>query len=218
MLDYQASVQAIADSKIQKRENHTIDGRIMIAFKLGNTPLLMAHQLQQKKFATKDNPFKSVLYKEEINKAKKDKRDLKKELVPLPRERPLLLGSLDQMVQRFLLTLRSRGVVVSRTIATDIARALIARNTQYNLGHVKIDSSWAYSLFRRMGFKRRMRTTGKAEIPEGVRKEAELLYLHDIVSIVKKHNIPSHLVMNLDQTSLKHVPAMNHTMAKKNSS
>ena len=130
----------------------------------------------------------------------------------------MLLGSLDQMVQRFLLTLRSRGVVVSRTIATDIARALIARNPQYNLGHVKIDSSWAYSLFRRMGFKRRMRTTGKAEIPEGVRKEAELLYLHDIVSIVKKHYIPSHLVMNLDHTSLKHVPAMNHTMAKKNSS
>ena len=166
MLDYQASVQAIADSKVQKRENHTIDGRIMIAFKLGITLLLMAHQLQQKKFATKDNPLNkisarrfSVLYKEEINKAKKDKRDLKKELVPLPRERPLLLGSLDQMVQRFLLTLRSRGVVVSRTIATDIARALIARNPQYNLGHVKIDSSWAQKLFRRMGFKRRMRTT-----------------------------------------------------------
>ena len=68
-----------------------------------------------------------------------------------------------------------------------------------------------------MGFKRRMRTKGKVEIPEGARKEAELLYLHDIVSIVEKHDIPSHLVMNLDQTSLKYIPAMNHTMAKKNS-
>ena len=122
------------------------------------------------------------------------------------------------MVQRCLLALRSQGGVVSRTIAIATARALIARNPQYNLGHVKIDSSWAQSLFRRMGFKRRMRTTGKVEIPEGARKEAELLYLHDIVSIVEKHNIPSHLVMNLDQTSLKYVPAMNHTMEKKNSS
>ena len=78
-----------------------------------------------------------------IKKAKKDKRDPKKELVPLPRRRPLLLGSLDQIVQRFLLALRSRGGVVSRTIAIATARTLIARNPQYNLGHVKIDSSWA---------------------------------------------------------------------------
>ena len=120
------------------------------------------------------------------------------------------------MVQRFLLALRSRGGVVSRTIAIATARALIARNSQYNLGHVKIDSSWAQKLFRRIGFKRRMRTTGKVEIPEVARKEAELLYLHDIASIVEKHDIPSHLVMNLHQTSLKYVPAMNHTMAKKN--
>ena len=69
-----------------------------------------------------------------------------------------------------------------------------------------------------MGFKRRMRITGKVEIPERAKKEAELPYLHNIVSIVEKHDIPSHLVMNLDQTSLKYVPAMNHTMEKKNSS
>ena len=46
--------------------------------------------------------------------------------------------------------MRSRGGVVSRTIAIATARALIALNPQYNLGHVKIDSSWAQSLFRRM--------------------------------------------------------------------
>ena len=63
-----------------------------------------------------------------------------------------------------------------------------------------------------------MRTTGKVEIPEGAWKEAELLYLHDIVSIVEKHDIPNHLVMNLDQVLLKYVPATNHTMAKNNSS
>ena len=87
------------------------------------------------------------------------------------------MGSLDQMVQRFLLALRNRGGVVSRTIAIATARALIALNPQYNLGHVKIDSSWAQSLFRGLRFKRRIRATGKAEIPEGARKEAELLYL-----------------------------------------
>ena len=62
-----------------------------------------------------------------------------------------------------------------------------------------------------------MRTTGKAEIPEGARKEAELLYLHNIVTIVEKYKIPHSLIMNLDQTPLKYIPAMNHTMAKQNS-
>ena len=62
-----------------------------------------------------------------------------------------------------------------------------------------------------------MRTTGKVEIPEGARKEAELLYLHNIVTIVEKYEIPHSLIMNLDQTPLKYIPAMNHTMAKQKS-
>ena len=60
-----------------------------------------------------------------------------------------------------------------------------------------------------------MRTTGEVEIPEGARKEAESLYLHNIVTTVDKYEIPHSLIMNLDQTPLKHIPAMNHTMAKK---
>ena len=62
-----------------------------------------------------------------------------------------------------------------------------------------------------------MRTTGKVEIPEGARKEAELLYLHNLVTIVEKYEIPHSLIKNLDQTPIKYIPAMNHTMAKQNS-
>ena len=65
-----------------------------------------------------------------------------------------------------------------------------------------------------------MRATGKVEIPEGARKEAkeaELLYLHNIMTIVEKYEIPHSLIMNLDQTPLKCIPAMNHAMAKQNS-
>eukprot|EP00111_Clytia_hemisphaerica_P008670 TCONS_00025363-protein len=66
-----------------------------------------------------------------------------------------------------------------------------------------------------MGFVKQMKTTGKVSIPEGAKKEAHLLYLHDIVTLVEKHNIPDCLIMNLDQTPLKHVPTANHTLAKK---
>ena len=122
------------------------------------------------------------------------------------------------MVQRFLLSLRRTGGLVSSAIAISAAKALIARNRQYNLSDIDLDSShWAQRLFRRMSFKKRMRTTGKVEIPQGVRKEAELLYLRNIVTIVEKYEIPHSLIMNLDQTPLKYIHAMSHTMAKQNS-
>ena len=65
-----------------------------------------------------------------------------------------------------------------------------------------------------MGFKKGMRTTGKVEIREGAKKEAKLLYLHSIITSVKKYEIPHSLIINLDQTPLKYIPAMDHTMAK----
>ena len=66
-----------------------------------------------------------------------------------------------------------------------------------------------------MGFTRRMKTTGKVEIPEGAKQESELLYLHNIVTLVEEQNIPQNLILNLDQTPLKYVPVSHKTMAKK---
>lgn len=66
-----------------------------------------------------------------------------------------------------------------------------------------------------MGFVKRMKTTGKVTIPDGAKKEAQLLYLHDIVTLVENYNIPDSLVIKLDQTPLKYVLRANHTLAKK---
>ena len=60
-----------------------------------------------------------------------------------------------------------------------------------------------------------MKATGKVEIPEGAKQEAELLYLHNTVTLVEEHNIPQNLILNLDQTPLKYVPVAHNTMAKK---
>ena len=64
------------------------------------------------KFHTKEKPLSESnarrffkLYKEEILKANKNNRDINRNLSVLPRGRLLLLGSLDQMVQRFLFSL-----------------------------------------------------------------------------------------------------------------
>ena len=179
----------------------------------------------ERKFHTKQNTLIesnarrfSKLCKEEILKAQKNNRDVNRNLSVLPRGRPLLLGCLDQMVQRFLLSLQRNGGLVSSAVTISAAKPLIARNPQYNMSHIDLDfSHWAQSFFRRMGFKKRMQTTGKVKISKGAGKETVLLYLHNIVMIVEKYEIPHSLIINVDQTPLKYIPAMNHTMAKQNS-
>ena len=84
------------------------------------------------------------------------------------------------------------------------------------LDHIDLDSlSWQKAFFAEWASKKRMKTTGKIEIPDGAKKEAQLLYLHDIVSLVDDHNIPDRLILNLDQTKLKNISSINHTLAKK---
>lgn len=51
-----------------------------------------------------------------------------------------------------------------------------------------------------MNFVKQRKTSSKVDILDGVQKETELLYLHDIVSKVEKFEIPSVLVVNIDQT------------------
>ena len=114
----------------------------------------------------------------------------------------------------FLLNLRRRGGVVNTSIAIATAKALVDKSKNRSSFAIPT-SSWAKSLFNRMGFKRRTATTGKLVIPEGARKEAEFIYLHEIVSIVEKHSNPPSVVVNLDQTPSKYVQASRHTMAKK---
>ena len=224
ILDYEACSEASA-STTSNRSKKYVRWSDKERFEIGKYAAVHGSRAAERKYHTKNKPLNETsarrfakAYKEEIKKARKDNRNVNKGLTTLPRGRPLLLGGLDQMVQRFLLSVRRTGGLVSSAIATAAANALIARNPQFDLGHIDLDSSsWSQSLFRRMGFKRRMRTTGKVEIPEGAKKEAELLFLHNIVETVEKYQIPHSFIINLDQTPLKYIPAMNHTMAKQNS-
>ena len=94
------------------------------------------------------------------------------------------------MVQSYLTTLRNRGVVINTTIANPTANALIRRNPGV-VGDIDVNSSrWVASLFRRIGFVKRRKTSSKVDIPDGARKEIEFLFNHDI----KEFNIPEALI------------------------
>ena len=73
------------------------------------------------------------------------------------------------------------------------------------------------SIFVRMGFVKRVSATARSEIPEGARKEAELVFHREITSVVERYSIPPTLIINIDQTSLKYAPVSSRTMATNNS-
>ena len=54
-----------------------------------------------------------------------------------------------------------------------------------------------------MGYSRRKATSAKLELPTGTRKEVELVFYHQIVEKVDKHNIPESPTLNFDQTPSK---------------
>ena len=60
-----------------------------------------------------------------------------------------------------------------------------------------------------------MKTSSKVTIPDGVRREIEFLFHHEIVTMIEKHDIPHSMIINIDQTPLKYVPTGNFTLAKK---
>ena len=135
-----------------------------------------------------------------------------------PKGRPLMLGPIDEMVQSYIKAIRPRGGGghVSWVLAEATARALIDNHPEMNLGHIELEgTSWARSLFQRMGYVRRAGTTAKVPITDDLKKEIELTYLHGIVNIIEKYNIPPSLVLNLDQTPSKFVPGSRSTLANK---
>ena len=129
-----------------------------------------------------------------------------------------MLKELDAKIQKFLIVARNRGAVINTNIAIATANGFLKHSKDESLNHLSLGRPWAQSLFRRMGFVRRFATTGKVEIPAGVKREAELLYINDIVNLIETHNIPESMVFNLDQTPLKYVPCGNTTLAQKSSS
>ena len=103
-------------------------------------------------------------------------------------------------------------------VAIVTAKALIAKSDlEYRKALDLENSSWTKSLFRRMGFVRRGKTTSKPEIPERAKNEAALILQHQIVDLVEKYQIASLMLINIDQTPLKYAPVSNQTMVQKRS-
>ena len=154
------------------------------------------------------------LFREQAVAAERRNQPFEK-LCVQPRGRPKLLGPLDDLVIEYVKAQSNRGATVTRNLVNCVAKVLISRNKDV-VGDLDIEgSSYAQSLLRRMGYRRRVATTAKLEIPSGALREAELLYHYDIVNKIEAHHIPAELVIAFDQTPSKFVPVGRTTLAKK---
>ena len=134
-----------------------------------------------------------------MRKCKEKRKGESKSITKYARKtgRPYFLGELDEMVQKHIHSLSKKGSVINTTVANATAKALISKYL-YVAGDIDMNSSpWAKSLFARMSFVKRRKTSSKVDIPDKARKEFEFLFLHEIVTKVEKHNIPPELILNI---------------------
>ena len=105
----------------------------------------------------KFNPEFPRLSYEQLRERSKEELD-KSQTIPRYSQktgRPLLLGELDEMVWKYLLTLSKRGGVINAAVANATAKALMSKYPHV-VGQIDVDSSrWAKSLFSRMNFVKR---------------------------------------------------------------
>ena len=113
--------------------------------------------------------FKSK-YRIEIRQATKGKRSSKEQELK-EQGRPLLLIEINLKVQKFLKVARRRGVVINTSIAIATAKGFIKHSNDCFLKHLSLERPWAQSPFRQMGHVSRFATTGKVELPQGIKRE-----------------------------------------------
>ena len=129
-----------------------------------------------------------------------------------------MLRTFDEKVKTFLHVLRKNGGVVNTVVAVVTAKSLIARNPNEHLKRLDLDSSYcAKSLFRRIDFTKQTCITSKPEIQELAKKEAKLMFHHQIADLVERHSIPPSLLINFDKTSIKYLPIVSQTLSRKGS-
>ena len=116
------------------------------------------------------------------------------------------------------MALFKKGGYISYGIGSTTANVLLSRSKDLSLKKIRTTPVWERSILQRLGFRRRVATTGKVEVPEGARKESGLQHHFRVVNIIEKQNIPKSLVvLNGDQTPPpKYVTVGRTTMAPKN--
>jgi hypothetical protein len=130
---------------------------------------------------------------------------------------PSLLGPvLESSLIYFLTEARAAESCVNAAIIVTVAYGLFLYNNPTLLpqfgGHVSLTTNWAKQWLSRRNWVKRRATTGHRHIPDDFQHQKDE-FLKKVNNIILTHNIPSHLVVNFNQTGLNLVPTSNWTMS-----
>ena len=144
-------------------------------------------------------------------KAKERERDEPVQVTELPKKplgRPLLIGAIDEDVQRYIRQIRLCGGVINTAVVTAVAKAFVFQKSNSSLmeygGHIQVTS-------KRMNFVKRRGSTA-AKITPAEFEIVKESFLGDVRKKVSDGNIPNSFIFNWDQTGLQLFPTSEWTM------
>ena len=128
----------------------------------------------------------------------------------------LLPEDIDSKVMEMALSMRLSGAVVNYNVLIAIAKGLVIANDRTQLaeygGTLKLGWKWCTSVFKRMKWSNRKSMTSKPILAPGLIKEVGYTFFKEISEAVHAANIPSELIINIDQTPLSFVLISKYTM------
>lgn len=100
------------------------------------------------------------------------------------------MGDLDGSLLKFLRAVRAKGGVINIHVVKATAEALIKSQPNMTTPSFEMNTSWVQSVYRRLGYKRRMGTTSRPPVPRGIYEECRRDFLGDILHCIKEYSIP----------------------------
>ena len=123
-------------------------------------------------------------------------------------------------MQVYVWSLRRAGGIINTRVVVAAGKGIVEANDRSllaeNGGSLDLNQSWAKSLLIRMNFVKRKASTGQ-KIPPADLETIRAQFLDRVSAAVKTGSIPSHLVLNWDQTAIPLLPAGQWTMEKEGS-
>ena len=130
-----------------------------------------------------------------------------------------MLLELDEKLISFLKAVRAKGGVINIHVVRALTKALIETNPSMTqqLRNFEVSRSLVQSLYRRMGYSKRMGTTTRPPVPKGLYGECCRDFLGDVRDKGEKHKTPPELVLDSDQTPSSYISVGKSTMAARGS-
>ena len=133
--------------------------------------------------------------------------------------RPNIVRELVQKIKEVIVGVRLTGAVISRRMVICTGNGVLKANDPNTLsefgGTITLTEDWSRGILRSMDWVKRKATTGKVEPSTQFLAEEKFTCQKAISTYVHDHDIPTDLIINLDQTPLSYVSPGKHTFNMK---